>query len=70
MGKITYRKLNSVLESRGKTFYSLRKDGIVGSASIYKLQHDEGYIDTRTIINICEYLKCQPADFMEYIEEE
>ncbi len=70
MGKITFRKLKDVLEANGKTYHSLRKDKVIGTASITKLQHDEGSIDTRTIVRLCEYLNCQPADFMEYITDD
>ena len=54
------------LTAHGKTFYSLRKDKIVGTETIKKLQHGGGIIDTRTISNLCEYLDCQPGDIMEY----
>ncbi len=63
---ISFKKLESVLEDRGKTFYSFRKDKIVGTETIKKLQNDTGYIDTRTIDNICNYLHCQPGDIMEH----
>ena len=67
---IDFQKLNHILELNGKNYYSLRKDKIVGTETIRKLKNNEGYIDTRTINNICAYLNCQPGDIMEYVEEE
>lgn len=66
---INFKKLESLLDNQGKTFYSFRKDKIVGTETIKKLQTNTGYIDTRTINNICEYLNCQPGDIMEYTSE-
>ena len=66
---ISFKKLELLLSENGKTFYSLRKDKIVGTETIKKLQHGIGIIDTRTISNLCEYLDCQPGDIMEYIPD-
>lgn len=67
---IIFEKLEPLLKSKGKNYYSLRKDKVVGTETIKKLQKKEQgkYIDTRTINAICEYLECQPADFMEYVK--
>ena len=67
---ICFRKLENLLTAQNKTFYSLRKDKIVGTETIKKLQQGYGIIDTRTINNLCEYLGCQPGDLMEYIPDE
>lgn len=64
---ISFKKLEQLLTDSGKTFYSLRKDRIVGTETIKKLQQGIGIIDTRTISNLCEYLNCQPGDIMEYV---
>ena len=69
MDKIIFLKLSEVLEEKGKTFYSLRKDKIVGTETIRKLQQNNGSIDTRTIKNICAYLDCQPGDIMRYLPD-
>lgn len=69
MGSISFKKLESLLSANGKTFYSLRKDKIVGTETIKKLQQGCGIIDTRTISNLCEYLDCQPGDLMEYVPD-
>ena len=69
MGSINFKKLESLLSNNGKTFYSLRKDKVVGTETIKKLQQGYGFIDTRTIANLCEYLDCQPGDLMEYVRD-
>lgn len=66
---ICFKKLETLLSEKGKTFYSLRKDKVVGTETIKKLQQGKGYIDTRTISNLCEYLDCQPGDLMEYVPD-
>jgi len=67
---INFNKLDELLQAKGKTFYSLRKDKVVGTETIKKLQTNTGYIDTRTIDNLCAYLGCQPGDIMEYISDD
>lgn len=66
---INFYKLESLLTEQEKTFYSLRKDKIVGTETIKKLQQGYGIIDTRTINNLCKYLNCQPGDIMEYVPD-
>ena len=46
--------------------YDLRKEQIVGVATIEKMRKGTGHIDTRSIEKLCEYLDCQPGDIMEY----
>ena len=66
---INFNKLEKLLLTNNKTFYSLRKDKVVGTETIKKLQTNTGYIDTRTIDNICNYLDCQPGDIMKYVPD-
>lgn len=67
---ISFNKLETLLSDNGKTYYSLRKDRIVGTETIKKLQQDYGIIDTRTINNLCKYLDCQPGDLLEYVPDD
>lgn len=67
---INFQKLEQMLEAQGKTFYCLRRDKVVGTETIKKLQQNTGYIDTRTINNLCKYLNCQPGDLMEYTPDD
>ena len=66
---ITYDKLFALLKARGKTMYDLRKDKVVGTATLEKMRKGEGHVDTRSIEKLCEYLSCQPGDIMEYVHE-
>ena len=67
---IRYEKLLMLLKEKGLTKYSLRKDNIVGVATLEKMRKGTGHIDTRTIENLCAYLRCQPGDLMEYVPGE
>ena len=66
---ITYTKLFQLLKEKNKTMYDLRKDKIIGTATLEKMRKAEGHIDTRSIEKLCEYLECQPGDLMEYTKE-
>ncbi len=66
---IEFKKLEQLLKTNKKTYYSLRKDKIVGTETAKKLQTGTGYVDTRTINNLCKYLNCQPGDLMEYVPD-
>jgi len=66
---IKYDKLFALMESKGVTVYRLRKDNVVGGATIDKMRQGEKHIDTRSIESLCAYLDCQPGDIMEYVEE-
>lgn len=65
-----YSKLFNLLEQRGITIYRLRKDGVVGTATLDKMRKKEGHIDTRSLESLCQYLNCQPGDMMEYVPDE
>ena len=67
---IRYEKLFRLLKEKGLTKYSLRKDNVVGVATLEKMRKGVGHIDTRTIEKLCAYLHCQPGDIMEYIPDE
>lgn len=66
---ISYDKLKDILSHEDKTFYTLKRDKVIGSATIKKLQDNFGDIDTKTISNLCKYLNCQPGDILEYVED-
>lgn len=64
---ISYEKTLKIFAERGITSYTMKKENIVGQSAWKKL-HEGGHIDTRTIAALCEYLKCQPGDLLEYVE--
>lgn len=51
------------------TRYSIRKDNVVGIATLEKMRKGIGHVDTRTIEHLCAYFNCQPGETMEYIPE-
>ena len=66
---ILYNKLFILLKEKNKTMYDLRKDKIVGTATLEKMRKGIGHVDTRSIESLCEYLDCQPGDLMEYVKD-
>ncbi len=66
---IVYNKLLKIFKDRGITSYTIKKDNIIGQASLKKIKQG-GEIDTRTIAKLCEYLNCQPGDILEYIPDD
>lgn len=67
---MVYDKLFLLLREKGLTMYSLRKDQVVGVATLEKMRKGEGHVDTRSLENLCKYLHCQPGDLMEYVPDE
>lgn len=65
-----YDKLFSLLKERGITTYKIRKDNLISQAALTKMKSGEGNIDTRTLERLCSFLKCQPGDIMEFVEDE
>lgn len=72
--KINFKKLDTLLDKKGKKWSSLREKEEVGGcgispAIVMKMKEGTGHVDTRTIQKICEYLNCQPGQIMEYVKE-
>lgn len=67
---IRYKKnILPELKSAGYTTTRLRKERIMGEATIQKLrQHD--LVSWANINTICRLLNCQPGDILEYIEKD
>lgn len=66
---ISFRKLLNLLNDKGISLYHLKRDKVIGTATIDKLRKGEGHIDTRSIERICDYLDCQPGDIMEFVRD-
>ena len=65
-----YDKLFELLKERGITTYKIRKDNLISQAALTKMKSGEGNIDTRPLERLCSFLKCQPGDIMEFVEDE
>lgn len=66
---IKYDKLLRLLERKEISIYKLKSDKVIGTATLDKIRKGEGHIDTRSIESLCRYLKCQPGDIMEFVED-
>ena len=65
---IVYDKLLKLMDEKGITSYTIKKDNSIGQATLKKIKAG-GDIDTRSIAKLCKLLHCQPGDIMEYVEE-
>ena len=65
-----YTKLFDLLKAQGWNTTRIRRENLIGQATLQKLKNGEGNIDTRTLERLCKALSCQPGDIMEYIPEE
>lgn len=66
---IKYDKLLRLLEEKGYTSYRIRKEKILGQATLTAIKNGTGGLDHRSIARLCEVLQCQPGDIMEYAED-
>lgn len=66
---IKYDKLLKLMSEKGITSYTIKKDNIIGQATLKKIK-EGGDIDTRTIDKLCRLLNCQPGDLLEFVDEE
>lgn len=65
---LSYDRLFKLLEEKGYNSYRIRKENLIGQATLTHLRRGTGGIDYRTIEKICEAFDCQPNDIMEYIK--
>lgn len=65
---IVYRKLDELLKEREISKNKLGKETGISTNIISKISKNEGF-KTETINRICEYLKVQPGDIMEWIPD-
>jgi putative transcriptional regulator len=65
---IKYDKLFKLMQKKGVSKYKLRKDNIIGQATLQELRRC-GDVNTSTIRVLCRLLKCQPGDIMEYVSD-
>ena len=56
------------LKEKGYSTYRIRKDKLMGEATVQKLRNNEP-VSWGNISTICKVLKCQPGDIMEYVED-
>lgn len=66
---IVYDKMLALLKEKGYTSYRIKKENIIGQATLTKLKKGIGGLDHRSIDNLCKALNCQPGDLMEYVQD-
>lgn len=64
---LNYTKLWLLLENRGMKKTDLKQ--VISGSTLAKLGKNET-ISSDIIEKLCKFLKCQPGDIMEYIDEE
>lgn len=57
------------LKEAGFNTNKLRKEKLLGESTIQRLRHNEP-VSYQQLGKICEMLKCQPGDILEYVEGE
>ena len=57
------------LKERGYSTYRLRKEKLLGEATIQSLR-DNKLVSWENIGRLCALLECQPGDIVEYKEQE
>lgn len=67
---LKYEKLLKLLEQKGYTSYRIRKEKLIGQATLTAIKNGTGGLDHRSIAKLCQALNCQPGDIMEYVEED
>ena len=55
-------------KENGYSSYRLRKDKILGEATIQQLRNGEK-VSWSSIEIFCKYLNCQPGDIIEYVPD-
>ena len=57
----------TALKEAGYTTYKIRKEKIFGEATLQKIRNGE-LVSWENISTLCNILKCQPGDIVEYEE--
>ena len=55
----------AALKNAGYSTYRIRKDKVLGEATLQKLRQNEP-VSWENISTLCNVLDCQPGDIMEY----
>ena len=56
------------LKEKGYNTNRLRQEKLISESVLQKLRHSEP-VSWSNIEQLCKLLQCQPADIMEYVEE-
>ena len=67
--KMSYNKLWKLLIDKQMKKSDLRKEAGISSSSLAKLGKDEN-VTTEVLVKVCNALKCDVGDIMEFIPDE
>lgn len=67
--KMSYNKLWKLLIDKKMKKSDLRKNAKISSSTLAKLTNDEN-VTTDVLVKICNELKCNVSDIMEFIPDE
>ena len=59
----------AALKEKGYSSQRIRKEKLIGQSYLQQLRHGE-LVSWKTLDTICALLDCQPADLIEYVQEE
>lgn len=66
--KMSYNKLWKLLIDKKMKKSDLRKDAKISSSTLSKLTNDEN-VTTDVLVRICNELKCDVSDIMEFVPD-
>ena len=66
---ISYDKLFALLKEKGINTTRIRRENIIGQATLTAIRNGTGGLDAKTVNKLCALLNCQPGDIMEYVED-
>ena len=59
----------SALKEKGYSTTRIREEKLIGQSYLQQIRHGE-LVSWKTMDTLCRLLKCQPAELIEYVEEE
>ena len=65
---ISFSPMRRYMAEQGISYYRLANEGI-DAQTLHRIRHDRP-VTTETLGKLCDILKCQPGDLIEYIKEE
>lgn len=63
---ITFDALMENMQKRGKSIYALKKDNVIGGATLDKIRANSQGVTMETLNKICNYLHCKPEGVIRY----
>ena len=66
---IRYDKLFALFKEKGINTTRIRRENIIGQATLTAIKNGTGGLDAKSISKLCALLDCQPGDIMEYVPD-